>query len=76
MCRSFMMMAGLPGIHKVFWEELRLKSREIDIEWVLMIKEALESGITKEEIREFLNGNSEAMTYFIEKSEYNKSLTL
>jgi DNA-binding transcriptional MerR regulator len=35
-----------------------LTNRELDPEWLELIKQALEAGISKKEIREFLHGQS------------------
>lgn len=54
-------MAGLPKIY-IFWEALLLtvlaSEKEIDKEWVELIKKALELGIPVDEIRDFLNNTS------------------
>lgn len=40
------------------WVETGKKySRELEIEWVLLIKEAKQLGLTKDEIRNYLRGN-------------------
>ncbi|AVQ99784.1 hypothetical protein OBCHQ24_12455 [Oceanobacillus iheyensis] len=36
----------------------RIHSRDLDIEWVLLIKEAMQLGLTKDEIRNYLRGNT------------------
>ena len=42
----------------VSWVETGKKySRELEIEWVLLIKEAKQLGLTKDEIRNYLRGN-------------------
>ncbi|WP_201714440.1 anti-repressor SinI family protein [Rossellomorea arthrocnemi] len=38
-----------------------MTNRELDIEWMELIKQALDAGISKKEIREFLNQQSEEM---------------
>jgi DNA-binding transcriptional regulator YhcF (GntR family) len=52
------MMAGLPGIHKYFGGKNLISEKatteELDKEWMQLIMEALEMGLKKEEIREFL----------------------
>ena len=49
------MAAGLPGIRLMYFREgNNLGNREVDQEWVELIKQALEAGISKEKIREFL----------------------
>lgn len=53
------MMAGLPGIQLYFGGKNLIKEKaiveELDAEWMKLILEALEMGLNKEEIREFLN---------------------
>jgi DNA-binding transcriptional MerR regulator len=42
----------------VSWVEIGKKhNREFEIEWVLLIKEAKQLGLTKDEIRNYLRGN-------------------
>jgi hypothetical protein len=55
------MMAGLPGIHTCILGGDLMTNRELDIEWMELIKQALDAGISKKEIREFLNQQSEEM---------------
>jgi Anti-repressor SinI len=45
----------------VFWEEKIMANRELDPEWMELIKQALNAGISKKEIREFLHQQSEEM---------------
>jgi hypothetical protein len=42
-----------------------LTNRELDLEWMELIKQALDAGISKSEIREFLQNQSQEV-----KSEY------
>ncbi|MGG4166081.1 anti-repressor SinI family protein [Rossellomorea vietnamensis] len=42
-----------------------MTNRELDLEWMELIKQALDAGISKKEIREFLHNHSQAM-----KAEY------
>lgn len=65
------MMAGLPEILKVFWEvfmgeleklNLAPKQEKLDQEWVELIKEALQLGLTREEIRDFLSNQQNNIT--------------
>jgi DNA-binding transcriptional regulator YhcF (GntR family) len=53
------MMAGLPGIQMYFGGKNLIIEKaifeELDTEWMQLIMEALEMGINKEEIREFLS---------------------
>jgi hypothetical protein len=37
-----------------FGRVFKLKNRELDLEWMELIKQALDAGISKSEIREFL----------------------
>ncbi|MBN8193729.1 anti-repressor SinI family protein [Bacillus sp. NTK074B] len=42
-----------------------MTNRELDLEWMELIKQALDAGISKKEIREFLRSQSpEKMTKF------------
>ncbi|MCA1060901.1 anti-repressor SinI family protein [Rossellomorea aquimaris] len=38
-----------------------LTNRELDLEWVELIKQALDAGISKEEIRKFLNNQCQEL---------------
>ncbi|MFC7786718.1 anti-repressor SinI family protein [Rossellomorea sp. GCM10028870] len=42
-----------------------MTNRELDLEWMELIKQALDAGISKKEIREFLHNQSQEM-----KAEY------
>jgi Anti-repressor SinI len=58
-------MAGLPEIHACILGGMKMK-RELDLEWVELVKQALDAGITKNEIREFLqNHGTKAEEYKI-----------
>ena len=38
-----------------------MKNRELDIEWIELVKQALDAGISKKEIREFLQNQSQEL---------------
>ncbi|MCR8850594.1 anti-repressor SinI family protein [Rossellomorea sp. SC111] len=38
-----------------------MTNRELDLEWMELIKQALDAGISKKEIREFLHQQTEEM---------------
>lgn len=47
--------AGLPGIRLVYFRRgNKLGNKVLDQEWVDLIRQALEAGISKEQIREYL----------------------
>jgi len=54
------MMAGLPEIQKVFWEgimgnQVTSEQVELDQEWIELIFEAIDIGMTIEDVQAFLN---------------------
>jgi Anti-repressor SinI len=54
-------IAGLPEHHAYLEGNLMEKTTTLDLEWILLMKEAKENGITKEEIMDFLK-NPQFMT--------------
>jgi Anti-repressor SinI len=59
-------MAGLPGIHTCILGGMEKMKRELDLEWIELVKQALDAGISKNEIRHFLqNHNKELEEYKI-----------
>jgi Anti-repressor SinI len=50
-------MAGLPEIHKCILGGMKKMKSELDLEWVELVKQALDAGISKNEIREFLQNH-------------------
>ncbi len=51
-------MAGLPEIHICILGGMEKMKRELDLEWIELVKEALDAGISKSEIREFLRNHA------------------
>jgi hypothetical protein len=50
-------MAGLPEIHTCILGGMELEKRELDLEWIELVKQALDAGISKKEIREYLQSH-------------------
>jgi hypothetical protein len=50
-------MAGLPEIHTCILGGMELEKCELDLEWIELVKQALDAGISKNEIREYLQSH-------------------
>jgi hypothetical protein len=50
-------MAGLPEIHTCILGGMELENRELDLEWIELVKQALDAGISKNEIRKYLQSH-------------------
>jgi hypothetical protein len=53
-------MAGLPEIRRsILGGDFTVVEKELDLEWIHLIKEAMSVGVTKDEILEYLHTNRE-----------------
>jgi Anti-repressor SinI len=50
-------MAGLPEIHTCILGGMELEKSVLDLEWIELVKQALDAGISKNDIREYLQSH-------------------